>query len=234
MIRCDVLQFLCPRGRTPGGTSSESALRGQIRGGSPPSFAGITARIRDARSRPSTPAGCSRATAGQEGASGTPEEILVNPDVRRTYLGERYDAGHLLDKIHRHALPPDASHPRAAPRPSTSTTSTRARPRDERVARLEVLSARAPLDSRSRMFEAAHPGRIRRTARSMHPSRPKHSFRSFFVVSELESPVLNSDAGLNSGSALHPGLPFFDQSPGARCTLALRSSAGSNMTRPVS
>jgi lipopolysaccharide export system ATP-binding protein len=37
--------------------------------------------------------------------SGTPEEIVLNPDARRYYLGERFDAGHLLDHIHRHALP---------------------------------------------------------------------------------------------------------------------------------
>ena len=43
---------------------------------------------------------------GQVFASGTPEDILNNPDVRRYYLGERFDAGHLLDRIHRHALPP--------------------------------------------------------------------------------------------------------------------------------
>ncbi|HEV3164846.1 MAG TPA: LPS export ABC transporter ATP-binding protein [Isosphaeraceae bacterium] len=42
---------------------------------------------------------------GRVFASGTPEEIVNNPDVRRYYLGERFDAGHLLDKVHRHALP---------------------------------------------------------------------------------------------------------------------------------
>jgi lipopolysaccharide export system ATP-binding protein len=44
-------------------------------------------------------------------ASGTPEEILGNADVRRYYLGERFDAGHLLEKIHRHALPPHEGQP---------------------------------------------------------------------------------------------------------------------------
>ena len=41
---------------------------------------------------------------GQVFASGTPEEVLHNPDVRRYYLGERFDAGHLLEKLHRHGL----------------------------------------------------------------------------------------------------------------------------------
>jgi lipopolysaccharide export system ATP-binding protein len=38
-------------------------------------------------------------------AHGDREQILNNPDVRRYYIGERFDIGHLLDDRHRHALP---------------------------------------------------------------------------------------------------------------------------------
>jgi lipopolysaccharide export system ATP-binding protein len=49
---------------------------------------------------------------GRVFAYGTPGEILVNPDVRRYYLGDRYDAGHLLDQIQRRNLHlGDASQP---------------------------------------------------------------------------------------------------------------------------
>ncbi len=41
---------------------------------------------------------------GRVFAYGTPREILMNPDVRRYYLGERFDAGHLLDQIQRRSL----------------------------------------------------------------------------------------------------------------------------------
>ena len=41
---------------------------------------------------------------GQVFAYGTPGEILLNPDVRRYYLGDRFDAGHLLEEIHRRSL----------------------------------------------------------------------------------------------------------------------------------
>lgn len=41
---------------------------------------------------------------GKVFAYGTPGEILMNPDVRRYYLGERFDAGHLLDQIQRRSL----------------------------------------------------------------------------------------------------------------------------------
>lgn len=47
---------------------------------------------------------------GRVFASGNREEILNNPDVRRYYIGERFDVGHLLDKRHRHhALPLEGS-----------------------------------------------------------------------------------------------------------------------------
>jgi lipopolysaccharide export system ATP-binding protein len=41
---------------------------------------------------------------GRVFAYGTPGEILLNPDVRRYYLGDRFDAGHLLEEIHRRSL----------------------------------------------------------------------------------------------------------------------------------
>jgi lipopolysaccharide export system ATP-binding protein len=41
---------------------------------------------------------------GRVFAYGTPSEILMNPDVRRYYLGERFDAGHLLEQIQRRSL----------------------------------------------------------------------------------------------------------------------------------
>src|SRR4051795_3045073 len=44
---------------------------------------------------------------GKVFASGTPSEVLLNPDVRRYYLGERFDAGHLLEQIQRRSLQHD-------------------------------------------------------------------------------------------------------------------------------
>jgi lipopolysaccharide export system ATP-binding protein len=41
---------------------------------------------------------------GRVFASGTPAEVLLNPDVRRYYLGERFDTGHLLEQIQRRSL----------------------------------------------------------------------------------------------------------------------------------
>jgi lipopolysaccharide export system ATP-binding protein len=41
---------------------------------------------------------------GRVFASGTPSEVLLNPDVRRFYLGDRFDAGHLLEQIQRRSL----------------------------------------------------------------------------------------------------------------------------------
>ena len=48
---------------------------------------------------------------GQVFAYGSREEIIHNPDVRRYYIGERFDVGHLLDKRHRHALPGEVGVP---------------------------------------------------------------------------------------------------------------------------
>jgi lipopolysaccharide export system ATP-binding protein len=42
---------------------------------------------------------------GRVFAYGNREQILNNPDVRRYYIGERFDAGHLLDKTRRRSLP---------------------------------------------------------------------------------------------------------------------------------
>jgi lipopolysaccharide export system ATP-binding protein len=44
---------------------------------------------------------------GRVFASGTPSEVLLNPDVRRYYLGERFDTGHLLEQIQRRGLQHD-------------------------------------------------------------------------------------------------------------------------------
>src|SRR3954447_17902074 len=41
---------------------------------------------------------------GRVFASGTPAEVLLNPDVRRFYIGDRFDAGHLLEQIQRRSL----------------------------------------------------------------------------------------------------------------------------------
>ncbi len=41
---------------------------------------------------------------GRVFAYGDRESIINNADVRRYYIGERFDVGHLLDKRHRHAI----------------------------------------------------------------------------------------------------------------------------------
>jgi lipopolysaccharide export system ATP-binding protein len=41
---------------------------------------------------------------GRVFAYGNREQILNNPDVRRYYIGERFDAGHLLEKVHQRSL----------------------------------------------------------------------------------------------------------------------------------
>src|SRR3954470_10974941 len=48
---------------------------------------------------------------GRVFASGTPAEVLLNPDVRRFYLGDRFDAGHLLEQIQRRSLHHDGHDP---------------------------------------------------------------------------------------------------------------------------
>ncbi len=44
-------------------------------------------------------------------AYGGREAIINNPDVRRYYIGERFDVGHLLDKRHRHSLAAEPASP---------------------------------------------------------------------------------------------------------------------------
>jgi len=46
---------------------------------------------------------------GRVFAHGDRRQILSNPDVRRYYIGERFDVGHLLDRPRRHAPPPDVA-----------------------------------------------------------------------------------------------------------------------------
>jgi lipopolysaccharide export system ATP-binding protein len=43
---------------------------------------------------------------GRVFAHGDRQQILSNPDVRRYYIGERFDVGHLLDRPRHQALPP--------------------------------------------------------------------------------------------------------------------------------
>jgi len=68
---------------------------------------------------------------GRVFAYGDREQIINNPDVRRHYIGERFDVGHLLDRRHVHAIndgtpqpgadsPPDA----APPNPPTTPAPT--------------------------------------------------------------------------------------------------------------
>jgi len=54
---------------------------------------------------------------GRVFAYGDREAIINNADVRRYYIGERFDVGHLLDKRHRHELPGGVADP-------TTTTMT--------------------------------------------------------------------------------------------------------------
>ncbi len=48
---------------------------------------------------------------GRVFAYGNREQILNNPDVRRHYIGERFDVGHLLDRRGPRALPPLSGEP---------------------------------------------------------------------------------------------------------------------------
>ena len=56
---------------------------------------------------------------GRVFAYGDRRQILSNPDVRRYYIGERFDVGHLLDRPRRHRPPAR----RAGRRPRSSSTS---------------------------------------------------------------------------------------------------------------
>ena len=53
---------------------------------------------------------------GQVFAHGNRDDILNNPDVRRYYIGERFDMGHMLDDRRHHALP--GSEPSGPARPT--------------------------------------------------------------------------------------------------------------------
>ena len=56
---------------------------------------------------------------GRVFAYGNREQILRNPDVRRHYIGERFDVGHLLDKRRPAVLAQPAAHtPEAQPAPA--------------------------------------------------------------------------------------------------------------------
>lgn len=48
---------------------------------------------------------------GRVFAYGDRQQILNNPDVRRYYIGERFDVGHLLDGRQPHALPSETAGP---------------------------------------------------------------------------------------------------------------------------
>jgi lipopolysaccharide export system ATP-binding protein len=53
---------------------------------------------------------------GRVFAYGNRQQILENPDVRRRYIGERFDVGHLLDRRRPASLP----HPTPAPEPAVA------------------------------------------------------------------------------------------------------------------
>ena len=61
---------------------------------------------------------------GRVFAYGNREQILQNPDVRRHYIGERFDVGHLLDRRRPVSLPHVslADSPPHAPEESADTT----------------------------------------------------------------------------------------------------------------
>ncbi|MBX6312127.1 MAG: LPS export ABC transporter ATP-binding protein [Isosphaeraceae bacterium] len=46
---------------------------------------------------------------------GTSEQIINNPDARKYYLGDRFDAGHLLERPHRPALQREGAEAEAGP-----------------------------------------------------------------------------------------------------------------------
>lgn len=69
---------------------------------------------------------------GRVFAYGTPREVLLNPEVRQYYLGERFDAGHLLDQIQRRSLNHDSQEgPPAEVVIDQVDVDTRLTPRDE-------------------------------------------------------------------------------------------------------
>jgi lipopolysaccharide export system ATP-binding protein len=54
---------------------------------------------------------------GRVFAYGNREQIINNPDVRRYYIGDRFDVGHLLDRRHVHAIGDSKPEPEGAPPP---------------------------------------------------------------------------------------------------------------------
>ena len=101
---------------------------------------------------------------GRVFAYGNREQILNNADVRRYYIGERFDVGHLLDgRQPHHSLPGQAGPPtRARDRPtSSSTRSTTSRDRRPAAARSFIRAGR-----RDRV-----PGLRPRTPRDSPPCR---------------------------------------------------------------
>ena len=51
---------------------------------------------------------------GRVFAYGNREQIISNPDVRRHYIGERFDVGHLLDRRRPASLQPAVAHEESA------------------------------------------------------------------------------------------------------------------------
>jgi lipopolysaccharide export system ATP-binding protein len=65
---------------------------------------------------------------GRVFAYGNREQILNNPEVRRRYIGERFDVGHLLDRRRPTSLPPHPTVALDAPNPDQSDHSSRNNP----------------------------------------------------------------------------------------------------------
>src|SRR5262249_48700782 len=65
---------------------------------------------------------------GRVFAYGNREQILNNPEVRRRYIGERFDVGHLLDRRRPTALQPPPTVALDSPNPDLSDKATRISP----------------------------------------------------------------------------------------------------------
>src|SRR5262245_34837835 len=65
---------------------------------------------------------------GRVFAYGNREQILNNPEVRRRYIGERFDVGHLLDRRRPTSLPPHPTVALDAPDPDHSDHASRNNP----------------------------------------------------------------------------------------------------------
>ena len=84
---------------------------------------------------------------GRVFAYGNREQILKNPDVRRRYIGERFDVGHLLDR----------RRPASLPHPAVGTRAGRSRSR-RRIQEQLIHAARTNREHR----------RLHRPARAVH------------------------------------------------------------------